>query len=100
MAGVPNFQSLGVVLGITAAMREDRRKIEFAVEVEEMTAFEGGRTGGRMYGEDGFVEFKVNMRLRIRSATRPLKTLFRSLLFVACIFRTFYFCRRSRTVLA
>ncbi|KAJ7357889.1 hypothetical protein DFH08DRAFT_1075267 [Mycena albidolilacea] len=50
MAGVPNFQSLGVVLGITAAMREERRKIELAVEVEEMTAFEGGGTGGRMYG--------------------------------------------------
>jgi hypothetical protein len=74
MAGAPNFQSLdGAMLGIT---REEWRKVELEVEVEETEDFERGGMDGLMYGEDGFIKFTVHTRLRIRFAARRLKTLF------------------------
>jgi hypothetical protein len=75
MAGAPNFQSLdGAMLSITAAMSEERGRLE--LEVEETEDFERGGIDGMMYGEDGFIKFKVHTRLRIRLAGRRLKTLF------------------------
>jgi hypothetical protein len=75
MAGAPNFQSLDeAMLGITAAMREERGKLEPEVEVEETEDFERGGMDGLVYGEDGFIKFTVHTRLRIRFAARRLKT--------------------------
>ncbi|KAJ7696387.1 hypothetical protein B0H14DRAFT_3174649 [Mycena olivaceomarginata] len=66
MAGAPNFQSLdGAMLSITAAMSEERGRLE--LEIEETEDFERGRIDGMMYGEDGFIKFKVHTRLRIRT---------------------------------
>jgi hypothetical protein len=64
------------MLGITAAMSEERGKLEPEVEVEETEDFERGGMDGLMCGEDGFIKFTVHTHLRIRSADRRLKTLF------------------------
>jgi hypothetical protein len=91
MAGAPNFQSLdGAMLDITVATREERGKLELAVEAKETEDSERGGMDGLMYGEDGFIKFKVHTRLRIRFGARRLKTLLISV--VACLFRTFHFC--------
>jgi hypothetical protein len=77
MAGAPNFQSLdGAMLGITAATREERGKVDLDIDVEETEDFERGGMDGLVYGEDGFIKFKVHTRLRIRFAAVRLKTLF------------------------
>jgi hypothetical protein len=48
MAGAPSFESLdGAVLGVMAAIREERGKVEVAVEVEETEEVEReGRDAG------------------------------------------------------
>ncbi|KAJ6518851.1 hypothetical protein C8R45DRAFT_1204167 [Mycena sanguinolenta] len=68
MAGSPNFQSLdGAVLAITVAAIEERSEVE---ETECQLRME------ELYGEDGFIKFKVHAQLRIRFAARRLKMLF------------------------
>jgi hypothetical protein len=62
MAGSPNFQSLdGAVMAITAAISDEK---------------EEERGNDMIYGEDGFIKFKVHTQLQIRFAARRFKMLF------------------------